>query len=151
MGSNYKAALIPWRIRETMHGWGKAVRKRRKHRLSVDDSTTIRTEMSTVCSIEEDDQLLDSATIRLETSRVCSVEEDELLLDEPCDNHYIEIELQPTSTDVTNFLSEHQDTRGNSTSSTHALLQSASMSSPPIPTFHHNGISRSFSMPTWRG
>ncbi|KAL5215114.1 hypothetical protein ABZP36_004266 [Zizania latifolia] len=53
MGSKYKAALIPRMIRETMHGWGKAARKRRKkHR---GDDSTIRTETSTVCSLDDDD------------------------------------------------------------------------------------------------
>lgn len=62
MGSNYKAALIPERIRQTMHGWGKAARKRRKHRRGLDEST-IRTETSTVCSLDEDDQeLFDEGT-----------------------------------------------------------------------------------------
>ncbi|GFZ02121.1 seven transmembrane MLO family protein [Actinidia rufa] len=30
MGTNYKAALIPQRIRETIHGWKKAARRRKK-------------------------------------------------------------------------------------------------------------------------
>ncbi|KAM7251678.1 hypothetical protein ACFE04_023561 [Oxalis oulophora] len=52
MGTNYKAALIPQRIRETIHGWGKAARKKRRHGGFGDDST-IRTETSTVVSVEE--------------------------------------------------------------------------------------------------
>lgn len=61
MGTNYKAALIPQRIRETIHGWGKAAR-RRKRRLGIyTDDSTIHTDTSTVMSVEEDDrQLLDS-------------------------------------------------------------------------------------------
>ncbi|CAI9088639.1 OLC1v1023029C1 [Oldenlandia corymbosa var. corymbosa] len=60
MGSNYKAAIIPQRIRETIHGWGKEARRKRRHGL-YDDSTTIRTETSTVASLDDDDQqLLDS-------------------------------------------------------------------------------------------
>ncbi|VFQ66139.1 unnamed protein product [Cuscuta campestris] len=59
MGTNYKAALIPQRIRETIHGWGKAVRRKRKHH-TVDDSTTVHTDDSMVLSIEEDHRLLDS-------------------------------------------------------------------------------------------
>ncbi|KAL7218234.1 hypothetical protein ACSBR2_011498 [Camellia fascicularis] len=60
MGTNYKAALIPHRIRETIHGWGKEARRRRRHGIFTDDSTT-HTETSTVLSVEEDDQrLLDS-------------------------------------------------------------------------------------------
>ncbi|XP_031105439.1 MLO-like protein 14 isoform X1 [Ipomoea triloba] len=57
MGTNYKAALIPQRIRETMHGWGKAARRKRRHhhRSMYDDSTTVHTDASTVLSVEEDD------------------------------------------------------------------------------------------------
>lgn len=63
MGTNYKAALIPQRIRETIRGWGKATRKKRRHGFYGDDST-VRTETSTVASIEEyDHQVLDVAEI----------------------------------------------------------------------------------------
>ncbi|KAF5728320.1 MLO-like protein 11 [Tripterygium wilfordii] len=58
MGTNYKAALIPQRIRETIHGWGKAARRKRRHGFWVDDSTTVRTDTSTVLSLEEDDRQL---------------------------------------------------------------------------------------------
>nr|VDC87094.1 unnamed protein product [Brassica rapa] len=59
MGTNYKAALIPQRIRDTIQGWGKATRKKRRHGYYGDDST-VRTETSTVASIEEyDHQVLD--------------------------------------------------------------------------------------------
>ncbi|KAJ0267164.1 MLO-like protein 11 [Hirschfeldia incana] len=59
MGTNYKAALIPQRIRDTIKGWGKATRKKRRHGYYGDDST-VRTETSTVASIEEyDHQVLD--------------------------------------------------------------------------------------------
>lgn len=54
MGTNYKAALIPQRIRETIHGWGKAARRKRRYGRFTDDST-IHTETSTVMSLEEDD------------------------------------------------------------------------------------------------
>ncbi|XP_051124748.1 MLO-like protein 11 [Andrographis paniculata] len=59
MGTNYKAALIPQRIRDTIHGWGKEARRRRK--MGGDDSTVL-TDTSTVVSVEEydDNQLLDS-------------------------------------------------------------------------------------------
>ncbi|CAA0409610.1 unnamed protein product [Arabidopsis thaliana] len=59
MGTNYKAALIPQRIRETIRGWGKATRRKRRHGLYGDDST-VRTETSTIASLEEyDHQVLD--------------------------------------------------------------------------------------------
>ncbi|XP_019094871.1 PREDICTED: MLO-like protein 14 isoform X1 [Camelina sativa] len=60
MGTNYKAALLPQRVRETINGWGKATRRKRRHGLYGDDST-VRTETSTVASVEEynDDQVLD--------------------------------------------------------------------------------------------
>ncbi|XP_047341924.1 MLO-like protein 11 [Impatiens glandulifera] len=58
MGTNYKAALIPERIRETIHGWGKAARRKRRHGHGnfMDDSTTIRTDTSTVMSLEEEEE-----------------------------------------------------------------------------------------------
>ncbi|PWA78628.1 MLO-like protein 11 [Artemisia annua] len=61
MGINYKAALIPQRIRETIKGWRKeSKRSRRKLGIYGDDST-IQTETSTVISLEEfDHQELDS-------------------------------------------------------------------------------------------
>ncbi|KAL0695369.1 hypothetical protein Bca4012_062549 [Brassica carinata] len=56
MGTNYKAALLPQRVRDTINGWGKATRRRRRH----GDDSTIRTETSTVASVEEyDHQVLD--------------------------------------------------------------------------------------------
>ncbi|KRH22115.1 hypothetical protein GLYMA_13G278400v4 [Glycine max] len=65
MGTNYKAALIPQRIRETIHGWGKAARRKRRHGMFTDDST-IHTDTSTVLSIEEDDQLIDTPEVELQ-------------------------------------------------------------------------------------
>lgn len=59
MGTNYKAALLPQRVRETINGWGKATRRKRRHGLYGDDST-IRTETSTIASVEEyNHQVLD--------------------------------------------------------------------------------------------
>jgi len=59
MGTNYKAALLPQRVRETINGWGKATRRKRRHGLYGDDST-IRTETSTIASVDEyNDQVLD--------------------------------------------------------------------------------------------
>lgn len=55
MGTNYKAALIPQRIRETIHGWKKAARRKRRLGMFNDDST-IHTDTSTVISVEEYDQ-----------------------------------------------------------------------------------------------
>lgn len=136
MGSNYKAALIPLRIRETMHGWGKEARKRRRHRRSIDDSTTIRTETSTVCSLEEGDQ--------------------ELFDNNPSDNPYVLIELQTataatttatTTAATTPLISDHTVT-----SSCAPLLQSSvSVPSSPALSARGNGISRSYSMPARRG
>ncbi|KAF5960202.1 hypothetical protein HYC85_001411 [Camellia sinensis] len=63
MGTNYKAAIIPQRIRETIHGWGKEARRKRRLGIFTDDST-IHTDTSTVMSLEEDDhQLLDSPQV----------------------------------------------------------------------------------------
>ncbi|GFP96718.1 mlo-like protein 14 [Phtheirospermum japonicum] len=77
MGSNYKAALIPQRIRETIHGWKKAARRRRRLGGFADDATV--TDTSTVISLEEydSDQLPDtprftnaSAEIELQTHNI---------------------------------------------------------------------------------
>lgn len=46
MGTNYKAALIPQGIRETIHGWKKAARRKRRLGMFADDST-IHTDAST--------------------------------------------------------------------------------------------------------
>ncbi|KAL3820952.1 hypothetical protein ACJIZ3_006857 [Penstemon smallii] len=63
MGTNYKAALIPQGIRETIHGWGKAARRRRRRMGGIyGDDSTVHTDTDTVLSVEEydDSQLLDS-------------------------------------------------------------------------------------------
>jgi mlo protein len=129
MGTNYKAALIPQRIRETIHGWGKAARKKRRHGMFADDST-IHTDTSTVLSIEEDYQTI-------------------------CDPHKdlatgTEVELQPVPT-VTSTPSPI----ANETSSraiTPLLRPSASVSSSSVPfnSRQEEPIPRSSSMPSGR-
>lgn len=39
MGTHYKAALIPESVRETISGWGKAARRKRRFRYFSEDST----------------------------------------------------------------------------------------------------------------
>lgn len=128
MGTNYKAALIPQRIRETIHGWGKAARRKRRMRMFPDDST-VHTDTSTVMSLEEydNDQLVDS----------------------PRTVHGAgtEIELQPPPT-VTE--DHHHSVTINDTSSrigTPLLRPCASISSATSPTLPPEVISRSSSMP----
>ncbi|CAA0808495.1 MLO-like protein 11 [Striga hermonthica] len=58
MGSNYKAALIPPSIRETIHGWNKAAKRRRKLGGGFADDSTVHTDTSTVISIDEFDNQL---------------------------------------------------------------------------------------------
>lgn len=127
MGTNYKAALIPHRIRETIHGWGKAARRRRRLGLFADDST-IHTDTSTVMSIEEDDhELLDAPGT---AAGACT-----------------EIELQPASAISTS----PSPPAANETSSrvgTPLLRPSASVSSSVTLTLKGEGILRSSSMPT---
>ncbi|XP_071715616.1 MLO-like protein 14 [Rutidosis leptorrhynchoides] len=55
MGTNYKAALIPQRIRDTIHGWGKEARRRRRRLGIYGDDSTVHTDTSTVISVEEFD------------------------------------------------------------------------------------------------
>ncbi|XP_022753246.1 MLO-like protein 14 isoform X5 [Durio zibethinus] len=128
MGTNYKAALIPQQIRETIHGWGKAARRKRRHGRFTDDST-IHTETSTVMSLEEDDhQLID--------------------VHEDGNGTYTEIELQPPP-NVTSSPSPV----ANETSSrvgTPLLRPSASISASTIYSFEKDDLQRSSSMPARR-
>nr|APR64268.1 MLO-like protein 11 [Populus tomentosa] len=127
MGTNYKAALIPQRIRDTIHGWGKAARRKRRHGNFTDDST-VHTDTSTVMSLEEDDhQLLDIRDI--------------------ADGPVTQIELQPA------FISVSPGPVANETSSracTPLLRPSASVSSSETPNLNVEGIPRSSSMPVRR-
>ncbi|XP_061361790.1 MLO-like protein 11 [Gastrolobium bilobum] len=129
MGTNYKAALIPQRIRETIHGWGKAARKKRRHGMFTDDST-IHTDTSTVLSIEEDDQLIDipGNVTDLATGT--------------------EVELQPVTT-----LASTPSPNANEASSravTPLLRPSASISSSVPFSSRIEAISRCSSMPSGR-
>ncbi|KAK8527398.1 hypothetical protein V6N12_054611 [Hibiscus sabdariffa] len=89
MGTNFKAALIPQGVRETIHGWGKEARrrsrrKRRKLGRFNNDSTIRR----------------DASTTRTETSTVSSVEDDyHWLIDinAACASTSTEIEMQPAA------------------------------------------------------
>ncbi|KAL3503238.1 hypothetical protein ACH5RR_037687 [Cinchona calisaya] len=126
MGSNYKAAMIPQKIRETIHGWGKEARRKRRLGIFTDDST-IRTETSTVASLDEDDhQSLDSPRPA------------------PVAN---EIELQPH----TIILSGHSPVANENSrrTGTPVLRPSASISSTLSPRLMPaETITRSISMPT---
>ncbi|MBA0762457.1 hypothetical protein Gotri_012061 [Gossypium trilobum] len=126
MGTNYKAALIPQRIRETIHGWGKAARRKRRLGRFTDDST-IHTETSTVMSLEEDDhQLID-------------IHEDDK-------DTYNEVELQPppnvTSTTSPAFANENSSRVG-----TPLLRPSSSISASTISKLQKEDFQRSSSMP----
>ncbi|KAL0362699.1 UNVERIFIED_CONTAM: MLO-like protein 11 [Sesamum calycinum] len=125
MGTNYKAALIPQRIRETIHGWGKAARRKRKMGGFADDST-VHTDTSTVISVEEyDDDMLDSPRFPPQADA--------------------ETELQPPS-----VASNGHRTVPNETSSrfgTPLLRPSASISSSVSPTIVPETIQRSSTMP----
>uniref|UniRef100_A0A5B7AND2 MLO-like protein n=1 Tax=Davidia involucrata TaxID=16924 RepID=A0A5B7AND2_DAVIN len=128
MGTNYKAALIPLRIRETMHGWGKAARRKRRHGIYTDDST-VHTDTSTVLSIEEDDhQLLDSPRAAPGAGT--------------------EIELQPPIIIATSPSSVANET--SSQAGTPLLRPSASVSTRVMPGFEPEGFTRSYSMPVRR-
>ncbi|XP_022981289.1 MLO-like protein 11 [Cucurbita maxima] len=123
MGTNYKAALIPQRIRETIHGWGKSARRKRRLRIFTDDAT-FNTETSTVMSLEDDDNP--------DTPKVAT--------------GYAEIELQPP-TAVNVSLSVANDTsRGVKT----GLQPSRSLSSPVTQNFDVKNSLRSSSMPVRR-
>ncbi|KAK6934280.1 Mlo-related protein [Dillenia turbinata] len=128
MGTNYKAALIPQRIRETIHGWGKAARRKRRHGGFADDST-IHTDTSTVLSLEEDENhLMDEPAVLTATAS--------------------EIELQPTlaiATTPSPVANEHSSRVG-----TPLLRPSATISNSISFRFEPEELSRSSSMPSRR-
>ena len=76
MGTNYKAALIPQRIRETIHGWKKAARRKRRLGMVIDDAT-VHTDASTVISVEEyDDDYLENREADTSSHTVLDVQSD---------------------------------------------------------------------------
>ncbi|KAK9089304.1 hypothetical protein Scep_028386 [Stephania cephalantha] len=122
MGTNYKAALIPQRIRETIHGWKKAARRKRRLGMITDDST-IHTDTSTVLSLEDDER--------------------HIYEEGPATT---EIELQPTSI-VTASPAPAVANEASSCVGTPLLRTSTSLSSQ-VPSRPSKGdISRSYSMP----
>ncbi|XP_012084932.1 MLO-like protein 11 isoform X2 [Jatropha curcas] len=125
MGTNYKAALIPHRIRETIHGWGKQARRKRRHGGLADDAT-IHTDTSTVLSLEEDEhQFLDIPT--------------------NASNHN-EIEIQPatiTSSSPAPYANEYSSRAG-----TPLLRPSTSVSLNKTSNSFKESVPRSSSMPT---
>ncbi|XP_040990061.1 MLO-like protein 11 isoform X2 [Juglans microcarpa x Juglans regia] len=127
MGTNYKAALIPQGIRETVHVWRNKARRRRLGIFT--DNSTVHTDTSMAMSIEEDHELLDDA---LETTT----------------GAFTEIEMQPTPASATNL-----STVANETSSrvgAPLLQSSASVSSSVTLSSRTEGIPRSYSLPTRR-
>ncbi|XP_019051520.1 PREDICTED: MLO-like protein 11 [Nelumbo nucifera] len=128
MGTNYKAALIPQRIRETIHGWGKEARRRRRRLKGFTDDSTIHTDTSTVHSLDEDD--------------------DPESLEGPSVGTYTEIELQPAPTVTTS-----PSVVSNETSSRVGtpLLRNAASHSSTIPLgLQQEEFHRSSSMPVRR-
>ncbi|KAJ6979963.1 MLO-like protein 11 [Populus alba x Populus x berolinensis] len=125
MGTNYKAALFPPRIRETIfHGWWKAETSgKRRHAIFTDDSTMHR-DTSTLMSEEDNHHLLD--------------------IPENDADPVTQVELQPAS-----FISVRPTTVANETSSgvaTPFLRHSASVSSSETSNFHVEDLPRSSSM-----
>lgn len=126
MGTNYKAALIPQRIRETIHGWGKSARRKRRLRIFTDDAT-VNTETSTVMSLDDDDNHL---------------------TDTPKTNAgYAEIELLPPAA-VNVSISVAND--ASSRVGTPLLQPSLSLSSPVTRNIDAENPLRSSSMPVQR-
>ncbi|KAL1563691.1 MLO-like protein 11 [Salvia divinorum] len=127
MGTNYKAAMIPHNIRETIHGWGKAARRRRKMGIFTDDST-IHTDTSTVMSLEEDDhQLIDSPRFSPQSAA--------------------EIELQQTTVAISDDQSPPSANEASTRVGTPLLHPSASVSSSVSNRILQETAPRSSSMP----
>ncbi|KAF9672822.1 hypothetical protein SADUNF_Sadunf11G0084200 [Salix dunnii] len=125
MGTNYKAALIPQRIRETILGWGKAARRKKTRDGIFTDDSTMHTDTRAVMSEEENHQLLDIP----ENDAVPATQ----------------IELQPAS-----FIPASPTTVANEIScraATPFLRSSASIPSSERSNFHAEDMPRSSSMP----
>ncbi|KAD2393926.1 hypothetical protein R6Q59_012953 [Mikania micrantha] len=130
MGTNYKAALIPQRIRDTIHGWGKEARRRRRRLGIYGDDSTVHTDTSTVISVEEfDHHELDSPRAGLAPSEG------------------LQIELQPHSDLMTGLFvaNEHSSRAG-----TPLLRPCASVRSSVSPSFVPQIVTRSSSLPAQR-
>ncbi|KAI3712063.1 hypothetical protein L1987_70612 [Smallanthus sonchifolius] len=134
MGTNYKAAIIPQRIRDTIHGWGKEARRRRRRLGIYGDDSTIHTDTSTVISVEEfDHHELDSPLARLA----------------PGEGH--EVELQPhtilmTSDSDSPFVANENSSRVG----TPLLRPCASVCSSASLSFAPEVVKRSSSLPVQR-
>lgn len=131
MGTNYKAALIPQRIRDTIHGWGKDARRRRRRLGIYGDDSTVHTDTSTVVSVEEYDQHeLDSPRAGLAPSAG------------------LEIELQPHSVlMVGDSDSPFVANENSSRVGTPLLKPCASVSAANSPSFVPVIVTRSSSLP----
>ncbi|KAL6844342.1 hypothetical protein ACP4OV_026015 [Aristida adscensionis] len=146
MGSKYKAALIPRRIRETIHGWGKATRKKRRKRRG--DDSTVRTETSTVCSLtdeeDDDDDIRGGAFEEASTPAAAAARR-------PL---YLSIELQPHGGDGSRTDDgtprAHPAAAPPGSGSAQAMLllrQTSSASAPSSPSSRGGNVTRSASMP----
>ncbi|KAI3815001.1 hypothetical protein L1987_14651 [Smallanthus sonchifolius] len=134
MGTNYKAALIPQRIRDTIHGWGKEARRRRRRLGIYGDDSTIHTDTSTVISVEEfDHHELDSPRAGLA----------------PGEGH--EVELQPhTVLMMSGSDSPFMANENSSRVGTPLLRPCASVCSSASPSFAPEVVTRSSSLPVQR-
>ncbi|KAF5787136.1 hypothetical protein HanRHA438_Chr10g0461961 [Helianthus annuus] len=133
MGTNYKAALIPQRIRDTIHGWGKAARRRRRRLGIYGDDSTVHTDTSTVVSVEEydhDHQELDSPRARLAPSPGLEIE---------LPTHRV---LMPDGSDSPFVANENSSRVG-----TPLLKPCASVSAAASPSFVPVIVTRSSSLP----
>ncbi|PWA42830.1 mlo-related protein [Artemisia annua] len=133
MGTNYKAALIPQRIRDTIHGWGKEARRRRRRLGIYGDDSTVHTDTSTVISVEEyDHRELDSPRGGMRPGEG------------------LEIELQPHTVIMTGDNSPFSANENSSRAGTPLLRPCASVSSSASPSFLPEIVTRSSSMPARR-
>lgn len=135
MGTNYKAALIPQRIRDTIHGWGKEARRRRRRLGIYGDDSTVHTDTSTVISVEEfdDHHELDSPRARMTPGEGLEIE---------LQQHSVVINSDSDSPFVANENSSRVGT---------PLLRScASVSSATSPNIMPEIVTRSSSLPAQR-
>eukprot|EP01018_Ginkgo_biloba_P033521 Gb_19582 [translate_table: standard] len=90
MGTNYKAALIPTRIRETIHGWEKAAKRKRKLGVVTDDLTVRSVDRGTIHSSEDSHRSI----LQGSCTEVSTIQRDHNQKDNYIRDDQVEIELQ---------------------------------------------------------
>lgn len=109
MGTNYKAALIPPRIRETIHGWEKAARRKRRLSAVIDDPSVMSSQKSTAQSKVESHPTICGASSTIDSFiQASNNSRNELIQIEMPTSSAVSMALSSSATMMTD--SQHQNT-----------------------------------------